>query len=443
MGKGLKMGVSERSGKDFGKPRTRRKDAARQRVNTSTRKPKKPVRLSNKFVAALPPGEMYWDDDPRATGFGVRSYPGGGRSFFIDYRLNGRQGRHTIGPFPRWSAEAARDRARELRKRIDQGEDIAESKRERRSAPTIQDLIDRYIADHLPKKSGDQHRINDEKRMLDEIGQKLGKRTKVVDVHDGDIEAMHRQITASGRPVRANRILAVCSKMFALSLRSKDGENAPWRNAAQGNPCKGIQRNAEEARERFFSQSELAAISDALASYPGVASDCARLIMLTGCRPAEALKAEWSEFDKEPGYWIKPSAHVKQRKVHKLPLSPAALELVDRLRKGRKGRWMFPGDAPGEHLAALHHVWTHVRKETGLGADSRLYDLRHSFASVGAGGGLSLPIIGRLLGHTQPRTTQRYAHLADDPLREAATKITTVITGAGKPGAKVVPIKSQ
>jgi site-specific recombinase XerD len=89
----------------------------------------------------------------------------------------------------------------------------------------------------------------------------------------------------------------------------------------------------------------------------------------------------------------------------------------------------------------LWHVWDFVRKEAGLDKAARLYDLRHTFASVGAGGGLSLPIIGRLLGHTQPRTTQRYAHLADDPLREAAEKITTVITGAGKPGAKVVPIK--
>jgi integrase len=104
---------------------------------------------------------------------------------------------------------------------------------------------------------------------------------------------------------------------------------------------------------------------------------------------------------------------------------------------------VFPGDKPGEHLAALWHVWHFVRKEAGLGKDARAYDLRHTFASVGAGGGLSLPIIGRLLGHTQPRTTQRYAHLADDPLREAATKITTVITGTGKPGAEVRHLRGQ
>jgi integrase len=413
---------------------------------------KQPVKLNNKFVEALAAGEMWWDNDPKAMGFGVRTYPGGGKSFFIDYRLEGRQRRFTIGPFPRWSADAARERAKELRKQIDRGHDPAGIKRERRTAPTVEDLIDRYIEDHLPTKSREEMRVADEKRMLADIGKHLGKHTKVVDVHDGDIRAMHLRISESigrsGQPrrVRANRILTVASKMFALSLRSREGENAPWRNAALGNPCKGVERNHEEGRERFFSQAELAAISDALAEYQGVAADCIRLVTLTGCRPAEAMQAEWSEFDKEPGFWIKPSAHVKQRKVHKLPLSPAAIELIERLRKKRKGRWVFPGDIADEPLKALWHVWHFVRERAALAPDEhgnapRVYDLRHSFASIGAGGGLSLPIIGRLLGHTQSRTTQRYAHLDDDPLREAATKITNVITGAGKPGADVVPVK--
>jgi integrase len=413
----------------------------------STKKTKEPVRLNNRFVEALPPDQMWWDDDPKATGFGVRSYPAGGKSFFVDYRIDGRQRRTTIGPFPRWSAEAARERAKELRRQIDRGHDPAGNKRERRTAPTVQDLIDRYIVDHLPRKSAEPTRVADEKRMLKEIGKRLGVHTKVVDVHGGDIADMHRKISESigrgGKPrrVRANRILQVASKMFSLSLVPRAGETLPWRNAVLGNPCKGIQKNPEEGRERFFSAAELAAISDALAEYPGVAADCVRLIMLTGCRPSEALKAAWEEFDSEPGYWIKPSAHTKQRKVHKLPLSPAAIELVERLRATRKGKWVFPGDKSGEHLAALWHVWHFVRKRAGLTGEARVYDCRHTFASVGAGGGLSLPIIGRLLGHTQSRTTQRYAHLADDPLREAAEKITTVITGAGKVGAPVVPLR--
>ena len=165
---------------------------------------KHPIRLTNKFVTGLIGDVMWWDDHPAATGFGIRSYAGGSKSFFIDYRLHGRHRRYTIGPFPRWSAEAAREEAKKLRKRIDQGVDPAGDKRARRTAPTIQDLIDRYIEDHLPKKTITGPRLNDEKRMLTEIGDKLGKHTRVADIHDGDIEVMHRKISnsigRSGKP---------------------------------------------------------------------------------------------------------------------------------------------------------------------------------------------------------------------------------------------------
>jgi integrase len=344
-----------------------------------------------------------------------------------------------IGPFPRWSVTAAREEAKKLRKQIDRGIDPAGVKRKRREAPTVQDLIDRYVEDHLPRKSIGDQRIEDEKKMLAEIGEKLGKHTKVADVHGGDIADMHRRISESigrygPRRVRANRILAVCSKMFSLALVPRATETSPWRDAAQGNPCKGIERNREEPRERYFSKAELERIADALASYPGVAADCIKLIMLTGCRPSEAMRATWEEFDKEPGNWIKPSAHTKQRSVHKLPLSPPALKLIHRLRKERKGKPVFPGDVDGQPLQTLFHVWAHVRKHAQLqkdekGRGARPYDLRHTFASVAVGGGFNLPIIGKLLGHTQVRTTQRYAHIADDPLREAANKVGTAIAG--------------
>ncbi len=391
-----------------------------------------------------------WDGGPdRVRGFGIRinsptkRSTAGSRSFFINYRIDGREGRYTIGAYPTWTLTAARAEARELRKRIDQGEDPAEEKRARRDAPTVQDLIDRYIADHLPNitlREQVAHRT-----MLAEIGRHLGTDRLVTAVHHGDIESMHKRITARGRPVRANRTLGICSKAFSLSLIPLAGEDAPWRDQAQGNPCKGVERNYEEGRERFFSAAELAAISDALAAYPGqTAADCVRLVMLSGCRPGEAMAAKWSEFDAEPGYWVKPSAHTKQRKVHRVPLTPAALELIGRRRKERnEGEWVFPSERTTEPIATLWHVWEHTRERAGLGKAARIYDLRHTFASVGAGGGLSLQIIGRLLGHTLSRTTERYAHLADDPLKEAANKIGAVIAGStnNKPGASVTPIK--
>jgi integrase len=391
---------------------------------------------------ATAPGTI-WDTGPDAIrGFGVRILPTGAKSFFINYRVNGRERRYTIGQFPTWSVAAARDEARELRRLIDQGRDPVEEKKERRDAPTIADLIARYIADHLPTLSPREH--PDQRAQLGIIGEHLGLRRHVVDVHHGDIAAMHKKITETRGPVRANRILAACSKAFALSLVPLPGEAKPWRDAVAGNPCKGVPRNRETGRENFFSPAELARIADALAAYPARSTaDCIKLIMLTGCRPREARLATWAQFDREPGYWIKPAPTTKQKRDHKLPLSPPALELIEQLRERRNldVALLFPGRKQDEPLTALKLCWRFVRKHAGLGPNARLYDLRHSFASVGAGGGLSLLLIGKLLGHTQQRTTQRYAHLADDAVRAAADQIGAVITGAGKQGAEVTPIK--
>jgi integrase len=290
--------------------------------------------------------------------------------------------------------------------------------------------------------------------MLALIGDGLGKHEKVADIHGGDIKEMHRKLTESRGPIRANRILACASKMFSLACVPKAGESRPWRDAAQGNPCKGIARNREEGRERFYGKAELERIAEALAEYPPeayetqkkpgrAAADCLRLIMLTGCRPAEAMQAEWSEFDKD-GHWIKPSHHTKQQKVHRLPLSPPAIKLIEKLRKDRtSAKWVFPGRVNGEPVQTLLHVWNFVRERAQLepdekGRPARVYDLRHTFASVGVGGGMGLQVIGKLLGHTQARTTERYAHIGDDPLREAAKRIGNVI--AGGESAEVVPL---
>ena len=394
--------------------------------------------LDPDVVKKLPEGKTAWD--PLVVGFGVRAFKTGA-SFFLNYRLDGRDRRYTIGSFPTWSVGAARARAKELRKEVDQGRDPAGEKRERRDAPDIGELIDRYVVEHLPKKAADSH--PDELRMLKEIGDRLGRHTKVADVHGGDISKMHADIGNSPsrkggkRKVRANRILSLCSKMFSLSLVPRAGENEPWRDQAMGNPCKGIERNPEYGRERFYSEAELAAIGDALAAYPlQDRADVARLVMVTGCRPVEALRATWEQFDLD-GFWVKPGSGTKQRKTHRLPLSPPALELIERLRRERAGGEpkVFPG------VDALASVWNFVRRRCGFQVNAdRLYDLRHSFASVGAAGGLSLPIIGKLLGHSAPATTARYSHLADDPLREATNKVGAVIAGAGRPRAKVVPL---
>jgi integrase len=437
-----------------------------------------------------------WDSE--ITGFGIRLYapsrrnPQGTRSFFLNYRTDGIERRFTIGDFPTWSVEAARAKAKELRKRVDDGDDPAAQKRERREAPTIRELVDRYVSDHLPKKAANESksRRNDELRMLDLIGEGLGWRTKVADVHDGDIEALHGRLTSQNGPVRANRVIAIASKAFSLSLKKLPGEKEPWRDAKQGNPVTGVERNPEDGKERFFSEVEIAAISDALSTQQDRASaDCLRWIMVTGCRPGEAMKSTWAQMEAEPGVWLKRSAHTRQRKVHRLPLSAPALAMLEQLKEKRKPNnpHLFPGQIVGAPIAQIWAAWYAVRDLATIALwrsastdiaemidgienvtkrpatieeckqaaeqlgiilpigllDARPYDLRHTVASVGVAGGLSLFVVGRLLGHTQFRTTQRYAHLADSPLRDAANRIGVVIAGAGKPGAEVVPIKER
>jgi integrase len=466
-----------------------------------------PVKLneSNVKTAKAPPSgdTLIWDD--KVTGFGVRIFaptkrhPGGMRSFFLNYRISGTERRYKIGRFPAWSVAAAREEAEQIRKRIDRGEDPTEQRRTRRDAPTVRELAERYRAEHLPKKSKkSQH---DDWQMIENYilpfkantrALKMGER-KVTEIHDGDIKALHRSITASGHATGANRVLAVASKMFSLALERQAGEEKPWRDATLGNPCKGVSRNTEEGRQRFFSEAEIAAVSDALNQYSaGSAANCAKFIMLTGCRPGEAMVATWDQVDDEPGFWIKPALTTKQRKVHKLPLGPAALELLEGIRaertKARKAgetvsEWIFPGQVDGQSIKQLRSCWEWVRERasvrlwaasddediagivTGLRkslkreptvrecegaakarklklprgiAGDRLYDLRHSYASIGIAGGYSLSIIGKLLGHTQQRTTQVYSHLSDDVLRAAAAKIGGTISNAGKGGGERV-----
>jgi integrase len=427
-----------------------------------------------------------WDGGKKGVaGFGVRIYapskskPNGSRSFFLNYRVDGVERRYTIGDFPTWTAKDARDEAKALRQRIDRGEDPAAEKRKRREAPTIQNLLDRYIEDHLPSKACyGTWRERDERKMLDLIGDGLGRKSKVSDIHSADIKKLHRAITKANGPFRANRTIEIASKCFSMAMTLLSGEREPWRSPSLGNPCKGVKRNTEDGRERFFDEAEIAAIGEALDMADERSSaDCIRIVMLTGCRPCEAMRARWEEFDRESGFWVKPSAHTKQNKVHKAPLNAAACQLIEGLRETRKGDspFVFPGRNPGEPVKHIRTIWRTARKRanvllwlnsedpkvSGLLSslmeqagrlpsieeakaaaaiakvplpdsleNARIYDLRHTFASYGAGASLGLPIIGKLLGHTKPRTTQRYAHLADATMREAAENIGKLIASA-------------
>ena len=210
--------------------------------------------------------------------------------------------------------------------------------------------------------------------------------------------------------------MALLSRLFSLAIK--------WGWISR-NPCRGIERNPEEPRERYLTGAELARLVEVLDGFEDQqVANLVRLMLLTGARKGEVLKAEWRQFDLDEGTWVKPSAHTKQKKLHRAPLNAEAIALLRSIPHDLP--YVFPARA-GRPRQDIRKPWAHICRDAGL-QDMRRHDLRHSFASILAGKNLSLPIIGKLMGHTQAKTTQRYAHLADDPLRKATAIVGKIVT---------------
>lgn len=400
--------------------------------------------LDDKLVEALPApasgNRIAYD--AIVKGFGIRITSAGAKAFVLNYRAGGRERRITIGSYPDWPVKKARDRAKELKRQIDVGEDPMAARHADRLAPTIEDLAKRFEREHMAKRRASTQ-ADYESLLRLHILPHVGK-IKVVDLRHQDVERLHAAVMKAG-PYRANRAVAVLSKMLALAVK--------W-ELRTDNPVRGIERAQEHKRERYLSSAEIARLSEALGGLREQASaNALRLLLLTGARKGEVLKARWKEFDLVAGVWIKPSAHTKTKKDHRVPLSAPARVLLTEMRaeadkeiaRGGTAEFLFEG-APGRPLTTIKHSWAAVCRKAGLGAmvetknkagrtvkvwqsDARIHDLRHTYASILASHGLSLPIIGSLLGHTQAQTTQRYAHLMDDPLRAATEHVGLLVSG--------------
>ena len=394
--------------------------------------------LTDKIAREIAPpasgNRIHYDADVK--GFGLRITSSGARAWVLNYRAKGIERRITIGSFPDWSAKAAREKAASLKRDIDDGADPMADRHAQRAAPTINDLADRFEAEHLTRRRATTAR--DYQSMLRlYIRPMLGK-LKVADVRHADIEKLHRTISETA-PYRANRTVAVLSKMMSLAIK--------WEMRAD-NPAKGIEKAPEEKRERYLTPAEIGRLGEALAAHRERASaNAIRFLLLTGARRGETLAAKWSDIDLEAGIWTKPAATTKSKKMHRVPLSAPARTLLAELaeraqaarRRGDPAEYVFEG-IDGKPLTDLKKTWRTACEAAGI-EGVRVHDLRHSFASILASAGLSLPIIGQLLGHTQTATTARYAHLLDDPLRLATERAGAVISGAGTAGAEVVEMQ--
>jgi len=382
------------------------------------------MRLTDNDIKRLPAPERdnasHFDD--AVKGFGIRITPADARTFILAYRRksDGKQRRYTIGTFGDWKTTQAREEAKRLKRAVDGGGDPAGEREDSRAAPSVADLCTRFEKDYIPRKRPTTQRVYKQQIAADVLPE-FGE-DKVAAVTHADVDSWHHRL--SGRaPTHANRTLALLSKMFSLAMR--------WGMRAD-NPCKGVERNQEHKRTRYLTGPELARLSAALAELADqAAGNAVRLLLLTGARRGELLAAKWKDFDlqRRAPVWTKPGATTKQKTEHRVPLSAAARQLLVEMRaQADDSGYLFPARGGG-HRPHINEAWIRLRKAAKL-PGVRLHDLRHSFASIAASSGLSLPVIGALLGHTTPVTTARYAHLFDDPLREATERVGAIIAGS-------------
>jgi integrase len=392
---------------------------------------------------AEPPDEgmrIVWDGEVR--GFGLRVTASSVKAWLLAYRADGVQRQFTFGSYPAWTATQARERAKELKRQVEQGGDPMRDRHEERATPTLGELAEAY-QEHMLRRSANSQRAVEHTWRL-HILPALGKGRRITTISDDDVAKMHRKVSAT-KPVTANRAVAQLSAAFNLAIKKK---------YCTTNPCIGIEMNYEAGRERYLSPAEIERLMAALASHPHRSScNALQLLLLTGARKNEVLFATWDQFNLDLALWIKPAASTKQKKLHRLVLNSAAVALLTDIyneqlqaveaakRRGaiKPMRFLFPGHIPGSPLREVRETWLAVCKTANI-EDCHIHDLRHTHASILASNGMSLPVIGQLLGHSQQSTTQRYAHLLDSALRQASEEAGNTITGKRDSG--VVKLRS-
>ena len=374
-------------------------------------------KITKRTVDALKPHErerVIWDDDLK--GFGVRVHPSGRKVFIVKTRYRGRIIKMTIGPHGAVSPTYARVRAAEIITDARAGKNPAGRKS---GAQTMHALGKRFLEDYVPvhcKPSTAEEYRRSIKLFIDP---KIGK-LRVPDVQRSDIAALHHEMRET--PYQANRTLGVLSKIFNLAEL--------WELRPDGsNPCRHMKRFKEKKRERFLSDEEYRRLGATLRDIEADSSETAaaiaaiRLLMLTGCRLSEIQKLRWEHVDMNAGELRLPDTKTGAKVVH---LGDPAIAVLRGIQRQDDNPCVIAGRKPGSHLTDLQHPWRRIRARAGLD-DVRIHDLRHSFASGGLLVGEGLPMIGKLLGHTQVQTTARYAHLANDPVKSAANRIASRI----------------
>jgi integrase len=408
-------------------------------------------RLTKRLVDGLKstPSEFtVWDTEVKR--FGIRVRPEGGRFYVLRLRVTGRQRWYTIGRHgDPWTPETARDEASRV---LGQSEHVrtlremgqapstlkhpVEAREQGKATPTLAEFAKRYLTEYAePHKKArtvaedrgllglrpktDRKHPRETRTLLEALG-----KLRLDGITRSDVTRFH--LRWQDTPTRANRGLALLSHMLTMAEK--------WGLRPEGsNPCRHVPRFDEPKRERYLSAQELARLGKALDALEKLgkkgddggesryAVAAIRLLVFTGCRLSEVLTLRWQDVDLKAGLLRLSDSKTGSKEVI---VNAPARELLSALPPLERNPYVVVGRLENAHLstAGLEQAWWRIRDRADL-PGVRLHDLRRSFASVAAGGGQSLPVIGALLGHTQAATTQRYAHLAADPLRQASEAI--------------------
>jgi len=398
---------------------------------------------------ARPVADDYQIWDAKVRGFGVRVYPSGAKAFVLQYRNSaGRTRKIALGRYGILTVDKAREKAIRLLAVVVEGGDPSQDKKERRQAQTVGELADLYLKEGSVEKpnkklsSWGTDRSNIERHIKPLLGSRLARGLTPLDVarFQSDVAAgktakdektgpRGRAIVTGGKGI-ASRALSVLSAMMTF------GQS---RGIVTSNPTKGVEPFRGQKKERFLTDTEVAVLGQTLVemdrdgSLPWVATAAIKLLLLTGARRGEILALQWEEVDLDRGCLRLKTSKTGPKVIR---LAAAARALLADL--PRCSEWVLPAAKGTGHYVGLPKHWDAVRaranaiaisrtaaegrsmNETPNFGDVRLHDLRHSFASFAVQSGGSLFLVGKVLGHKQARTTERYAHTNDEPLLATA-----------------------
>lgn len=373
-------------------------------------------KLTKRIIDAVEPQAtefFLWDEG--IPGFGLRVMPSGRKSFVVQFRAGRRARRMSLGPSTVLTCDQARTRAITIIAAVKNGDDPAAERDAKRNAATVRELAERFDREHiavrLKASTAKEYRGTLKRFILPALGC-----LAVPEITRADVAKFHHDLRHI--PYQANRCLEVVSKMFVLAEM--------WGLRPDGsNPRKHIRKYPEEKRERFLSAAELRRIGEVLREMESERIElqsailAARLLILTGCRLGEIMTLKWDYVDFDECALRLPDSKTGKKVVH---VGAPAVEYLHSAHHVDGNPWVITGTLPGKPLSDLQPFWQRVRARAGV-KDVRIHDLRHTFASTAVASGQGLPMIGKLLGHTQVQTTARYAHLAAGPVKSAADSV--------------------